>query len=140
MLKSKYSDGFFSIDKESGFLPLAEPLRQLPEAYADLQTLIDYMPIEREDGSKGLLHTEGAFEKAVLQIENHLEQVKTEKDPFVRAALFRAYSFVCSAYTLAPAHHHFIANGTYGKAHRTVPKNIAQPFAEVADQLGNFRS
>jgi len=138
MLKSKYSDGFFSIDKESGFLPLAEPLRQLPEAYADLQTLIDHMPIEREDGSKGLLHTEGAFEKAVLQIENHLEQVKTEKDPFVRAALFRAYSFVCSAYTLAPAHHHFIANGTYGKAHRTVPKNIAQPFAEVADQLGQF--
>ena len=138
MLKTKYSDGFFSIDKEHGFLPIAEPLRKLPKVYSDLQELIDNMPIEKEDGTKGLLHTEGAFEQAVLEIENHVEQVKKEEDPFVRAALFRAYSFVCSAYTLAPAHHHFIAKGSYGKAHRTVPKNIAQPFAEVADQLGQF--
>tara|TARA_B100001093_G_C26859313_1_gene1029132 strand:- start:1352 stop:2740 length:1389 start_codon:yes stop_codon:yes gene_type:complete len=138
MLKTKYSDGFFSIDKEHGFLPLKEPLRKLPKVYSDLQVLIDNMPIEKEDGTKGLLYTEGAFEQAVLRIENHVEQVRKEKDPFVRAALFRAYSFVCSAYTLAPAHHHFIAKGSYGKANRTVPVNIAQPFAEVADQLGQF--
>jgi indoleamine 2,3-dioxygenase len=101
---SSFTDGFFSVDPKHGFLPIAEPLAKLPETFSGLQSLIDEMPIVKDDGSPGLLATEGAFEKAVLALPNYLSEVQSEKDPFVLAALFRAYGFVTSAYTLAPSH------------------------------------
>lgn len=131
----KYTDGFFSVDPEHGFLPVAEPLAKLPKRYHALQALIEDMPIVKDDGSSGLLATEGAFEARARALPNYQEQVKEESDPFVLAALFRAYGFVTSAYTLAPAHHEFVKTGQYGKAHEVLPANIAQPFVAVADQL-----
>ncbi len=132
---SSFTDGFFSVDPKHGFLPIAEPLAKLPETFSGLQSLIDEMPIVKEDGSPGLLATEGAFEKAVLALPNYLSHVQTETNPFVLAALFRAYGFVTSAYTLAPSHHNFLKTGKYGKAHEVLPANVAQPFAAVADKL-----
>ena len=125
---SSYTDGFFSVDPKHGFLPIAEPLAKLPETFSGLQSLIDEMPIVKEDGSPGLLAAEGAFEKAVLALPNYVGDVQTAKDPFVLAALFRAYGFVTSAYTLAPSHHSFLKTGKYGKAHEVLPANVAQPF------------
>ncbi|MFY9444522.1 MAG: hypothetical protein WAP16_00560, partial [Flavobacteriaceae bacterium] len=133
-----YSDGFFSIDPIHGFLPIHEPLHKLPETYQELQTLVDQMPIKLNNGAPGLLATEGAFEKKAAALPNYQEQVKKETDPFVKAALFRAYSFVTSAYTLAPAHHAFLKTGKYGTAHDTLPKVIAQPFVAVSEALGVF--
>jgi len=130
-----FSDGFFSVDPTHGFLPIAEPLAQLPDAFAGLQKLIDQMPIVKDDGSPGLLAVEGAFEKAVMNLTNYVDQVNSERDPFVLAALFRAYGFVTSAYTLAPSHHSFLKTGKYGKAHGVLPSNVAQPFAAVAEKL-----
>src|SRR6056300_1952521 len=91
---SSFSDGFFSVDPTHGFLPIAEPLAQLPDAFAGLQKLIDQMPIVNDDGSPGLLAVEGAFGKAVMNLSNYVDQVNSEQDPFVLAALFRAYGFV----------------------------------------------
>ena len=88
---SPFTDGFFSVDPKHGFLPIAEPLAKLPETFSGLQSLIDEMPIVKDDGSSGLLATEGAFEKAVLALPNYVGDVQAEKDPFVLAALFRAY-------------------------------------------------
>jgi len=130
-----FSDGFFSVDPTHGFLPIAEPLAQLPESFTSLQKLIDQMPIVKDNGSPGLLAVEGAFEKAVMNLPNYVDLVKSEQDPFVLAALFRAYGFVTSAYTLAPSHHSFLKTGKYGKAHGVLPSNIAQPFAAVAEKL-----
>ena len=130
-----FSDGFFSVDPTHGFLPIAEPLAQLPESFVDIQKLIDHMPIVKADGSPGLLAVEGAFEKAVMNLPNYVDLVISEQDPFVLAALFRAYGFVTSAYTLAPSHHSFLKTGKYGKAHGVLPSNIAQPFAAVAEKL-----
>jgi len=130
-----FSDGFFSVDPTHGFLPIAEPLAQLPESFTSLQKLIDQMPIVKDNGSPGLLAIEGAFEKAVMNLPNYVDLVKSEQDPFVLAALFRAYGFVTSAYTLAPSHHSFLKTGKYGKAHGVLPSNIAQPFAAVAEKL-----
>ena len=130
-----FSDGFFSVDPTHGFLPIAEPLAQLPESFVDIQKLIDHMPIVKADGSPGLLAVEGAFEKAVMNLPNYVDLVISEQDPFVLAALFRAYGFVTSAYTLAPSHHSFLKTGKYGKAHGVLPSNVAQPFAAVAEKL-----
>jgi len=130
-----FSDGFFSVDPTHGFLPIAEPLAQLPESFTSLQKLIDQMPIVKDNGSPGLLAVEGAFEKAVMNLPNYVDLVKSEQDPFVLAALFRAYGFVTSAYTLAPSHHSFLKTGKYGKAHGVLPSNVAQPFAAVAEKL-----
>ena len=133
-----YTDGFFSVDPKHGFLPIKEPLASLPAAYTALQALIDAMPIRKEDNSPGLWAEEGAFEQAALTLPNYREAVKGESDPFVLAALFRSYSFIASAYTLAPAHHHYIKTGKYGQAHAVLPKNIAQAFVAVAEKLDVF--
>lgn len=133
-----YTDGFFSVDPEHGFLPIKEPLASLPARYVALQALIDAMPIRKADNSAGLLAEEGAFEQAALALPNYLETVKEENDPFILAALFRSYSFIASAYTLAPAHHHYIKTGKYGQAHAVLPKNIAQAFVAVAQKLDVF--
>lgn len=133
-----YTDGFFSIDPTHGFLPLKEPLASLPERYQPLQTLIDEMPIRKADGTPGLLANEGAFEATARKLPNFKASVKQETDPFLLAALFRAYSFVSSAYTLAPAHHQFIKTEKYGKAHATLPASIAQPFVAVSEKIDAY--
>lgn len=133
-----FTDGFFSVDPDHGFLPIKEPLSTLPLKYARLQGLLDEMPIKKADESSGLLAVEFAFEQAVLKLPNYLNEVKQENDPFILAALFRSYSFVTSAYTLAPAHHHYLKTGKYGKANNVLPKNIAQPYVAVAEKLDVF--
>lgn len=133
-----YSDGFFSVDPQHGFLPQKEPLATLPDKYIRLQQLIEQMPVVKSNGDLGLLSTEGAFESQALMLPNYLDEVNDESDTFVLAALFRAYSFVASAYTLAPAHHNFLQTGKYGKAHDTLPSNLAQPFVAVAQKLDVF--
>ena len=40
-----YTDGFFSIDPQHGFLPQKEPLATLPIKYVRLQQLIEQMPV-----------------------------------------------------------------------------------------------
>ena len=130
-----FSDGFFSIDPTNGFLPISEPLAVLPERYSEIQILLDNMPIRKPDGNPGLLSFEGEFEAEVIKITNYKNLVYTETDKFVLASVFRAYSFITSAYTLAPAHHTFLKTGKYGKAHDLLPKNIAQPFVAVSEKL-----
>jgi indoleamine 2,3-dioxygenase len=133
-----YTDGFFSIDPKNGFLPVQEPLLKLPKNYALLQKLIDEMPIKKINGKKGLLSKENAFEEAALMLPNFLEEVKKEVDPFIIAALYRTYSFITSAYTLAKSHHTYLKTGKYGKAQELLPKNIAQPYVAVSDKLEVF--
>ena len=93
-----YTDGFFSIDPQHGFLPQKEPLATLPDKYVRLQQLIEQMPVMKSNGDAGLLATEGAFESQALILPNYFDEVNNESDTFVLAALFRAYSFVASAY------------------------------------------
>ena len=133
-----FTDGFFSIDPKHGFLPIQEPLLRLPPPYKALQAMIDEMPIRKANGEAGLLAHENQFEEAVKQLPNLIAEVSAEEDVMVLAALFRTYSFISSAYTLAPAHHRFLSSGKYGKAHAILPKNIAQAFVAVAEKLDVF--
>ncbi|MAR42626.1 MAG: hypothetical protein CMC48_10450 [Flavobacteriaceae bacterium] len=132
------SDGFFSIDSKNGFLPIKEPLRNLPSRYETLQQLIDEMPVLKQDGNPGILANHGSIEEAIKILPNYLDLVKLEKDPFVNAALFRAYSFLASAYTLSPSHHKFLKTGKYGMANDRLPSNISQPFVYISNSLGVY--
>lgn len=134
----RYDDGFFAVNGKNGFLPQREPMIVLPSKYVELQTIIDAMPIVKDNNEPGLLSKEGAFEKAIDNLPNLLEKVKEETDPYLLQALFRAYAFFTSAYTLAPAHFQFLKNGKYGKAYNYLPPQIAQPFVAVSQKLEVF--
>jgi len=130
-----YTDNFFEVNSVNGFLPKKSPLSRLPERYDELQKLIDEMPIKKEDGSDGLLSRKGAIEEGVHSLANLKDLVTKEDDVFIVQALFRAYAFLTSAYLLAPAHFNYIKTKKYGKAHNTLPAQIAEPFVLVSEKL-----
>ncbi len=135
---STYSDGFFAVNAQNGFLPQTPPLLQLPESYAALQQIIDDMPIVKDDGTTGLLGQEGSIEAAVKALPDFSPLVAQEHDPMRLQALFRSYAFLASAYTLAPAHFTFLKTGKYGKAHNRLPAQVARPFVAVSEKLQVF--
>lgn len=131
----KYNDGFFAVNGKNGFLPQRAPMTILPSKYVELQNIIDNMPIVKDNQEPGLLSKEGAFEKAIDGLSNLVDVVKEETDPYLLQALFRAYAFITSAYTLAPAHFEFVKRGQYGKAYNYLPPQVAQPFVTVSQKL-----
>ena len=131
----KYTDGFFEINSKNGFLPIKQPIKKLPDRYSILQSLVDELPILKDDKTPGLLSKEGGIESSIKKLPNYIENVKKESDPFICQALFRSYAFLSSAYTLAPAHFTFLKTGKYGKANTTLPKQLAQPFCSVSKKL-----
>ena len=130
-----YSDNFFEVNHKNGFLPKDSPLAVLPKKYTELQVLIDEMPIKKDDGTDGLLSRRGGIEDAVSNLSNLKHLVSEEDDVFLIQALFRAYSFLTSAYLLAPAHFNYIETKKYGKAHTVLPSQIAEPFVIVSEKL-----
>ena len=130
-----YSDNFFEVNHKNGFLPKNSPLAVLPKKYTELQVLIDEMPIKKDDGTDGLLSRRGGIEEAISNLSNLKHLVIEEKDVFLIQALFRAYSFLTSAYLLAPAHFNYIETKKYGKAHTVLPSQIAEPFVIVSEKL-----
>jgi indoleamine 2,3-dioxygenase len=137
-LQNHYKDGFFDVCAEHGFLPVKDPIVSLPSTYADVQKILDEMPVVLPNGEHGLLHHDGEIMKAIEALKNHLEEVKKEDDLFVIQALFRSYGFLTSAYLLEPSFQQFRKDGTYGKARNFLPANIAQPFCYVSEKLGVF--
>ena len=135
---SNYSDGFFDVSAEHGFLPTKAPMVKLPSTYSDLQNVLDAMPVVLNEKEFGFLHTPNGIVAPVLAIENHVEAIEKETDIFVLQALFRSYSFLASAYLLEPSYQQFKIDGKYGKARNVLPKNIAVPFCKVADKLDVF--
>ena len=130
-----YTDDFFEVNSINGFLPKKSPLLKLPERYKEIQKLIDEMPIKKEDGGDGLLSKKGAIEQGVESLSNFKDLVSKEKDVFIIQALFRAYAFLTSAYLLAPAHFNYLLTKKYGKAHKVLPAQIAEPFVIVSEKL-----
>ena len=137
-IQSSYSDGFFNVSANHGFLPIKSPLVTLPKTYEDVQAVLDSMPVVLNDNENGYLHTENGIVAPTLAIKNHLANVENEQDIFVLQALFRSYSFLASAYLLEPSFQQFRKDGKYGKARNVLPANIAQPFCKVAEKLKVF--
>lgn len=90
-----YSDGFFSIDSTHGFLPIKDPIQVLPPVYDSVQTIINILPELIHDGDK--------LKYMIDILPNLIELVQQENDIFMFQALYRAYTFITSAYLLQPA-------------------------------------
>jgi indoleamine 2,3-dioxygenase len=131
----KYTDGFFNVSSNNGFLPISDPLKVLPNTYKELQLLIDNLYVFQNEDKKGILAIPDEIEKAVLIIPDYSELIEEEHDVFILQALFRAYTFITSGYTLELSYQEFIKNGNYGVARRLLPQNIAKPLVLVSKKL-----
>jgi hypothetical protein len=72
---SNYSDGFFNVSAAHGFLPVKAPMVKLPSVYADLQAVLDKMPVVLNETEFGYLNTEDGIVAPTLAIQNHLAAV-----------------------------------------------------------------
>ena len=48
--EKEYTDGFFNVSGEHGFLPMKEPLHTLPSKYKELQQLINKLHVKQGSG------------------------------------------------------------------------------------------
>jgi indoleamine 2,3-dioxygenase len=137
----QYTDGFFNVSKENGFLPIRDPLKSLPNQYKELQELIDKLHVfqnkntECDEVEKGILGIPDEIVVQVRFIPNYVEIIEKETDVFVLQALYRAYTFVTSGFTLEQAYQEFLKSGNYGIARQLLPKNIALPLVLVSRKL-----
>jgi indoleamine 2,3-dioxygenase len=134
----QYTDGFFNVSKEHGFLPIRDPLKSLPNQYKELQELIDKLHVFQKEGDeieKGVLGIPDEIVVQVRFIPNYTEIINKETDIFVLQALYRAYTFVTSGFTLEQAYQEFLQSGNYGVARQLLPKNIAEPLVLVSNKL-----
>lgn len=127
---NNHTDGFFNVSPENGFLPIREPLEKLPEKYKNIQNVIDSLPTEIKNQDPKTL------ELLINRLPNYYKMVNEETDVFLIQALFRAYTFMTSAYLLFPAHQSSNIEGEgYGKANTILPPNLAMPLDVVAKKL-----
>ena len=127
---SRYSDSFFDVNAENGFLPVKDPLRRLSDDFKELQQLIDDLP--------SVVIVPNEIEKRVVDIPNYIDAVKNVDDVFILQALFRAYTFITSSYTLELSYQTFVKTGEYGKARRVLPRNISVPLVYVSERLNVY--
>jgi len=126
---NSYTDGFFSIDAKNGFLPIRPPLKSLPERYNNLQNIINNLSTIIKNENEIIIH--------INNLENYVDQVKEETDVFIIQALYRAYSFITSAYLLEKSYHEFLKTGKYGKARNILPKQVSIPYDFVSKKLNS---
>ena len=124
-----YTDGFFSIDSKNGFLPINHPLKKLPNKYENIQNIIDVLP--------KLINNGELLESMINELSNNIDLVSRETDIFVIQALYRAYTFITSAYLLEPSYTHQ-TEGKYGKGRNVLPIQLTQPLEWVSDKLGVY--
>ena len=134
-MKKSYTDSFFDVGSKYGFLPNNHPLTSLPNRYNSLQRLLDNMPVKLSDGSNGYLAIPNKIENEVERLPNYIDLVKKESEILIIQALYRAYCFLTSAYTLELSYQEFVKTKKYGKARQILPKQVAQPFVCVAEKL-----
>jgi len=123
----KYTDGVFDVSSTHGFLPIRDPLPYLPDEYKDLQKAITDLPSTITIPNQIVTSVDG--------IPDYSEIIIIEQTPFILQALFRAYTFIASAYTLELSYQTFVKTGQYGPARRKIPSNIARPLVLVAEKL-----
>jgi len=133
--EQSYTDGFFDVSGRTGFLPIRDPLAALPERYAELQQLMVDMPTNKVyPDVPGVLSRSGEIVDRVAALPDYTETVKQETDIFVWHALYRAFTFLCSAYTLEASHHSTV-DGIYGRGRSLLPGHVARPLVWVAEKL-----
>jgi indoleamine 2,3-dioxygenase len=127
-MSKKYTDGIFDVSSTHGFLPIRDPLDSLPDEYIALQKVITDLP--------SIITIPDHIVKSVEEIPDYTEVILSlSSESFILQALFRAYTFIASAYTLELSYQVFVKSGQYGPARRKIPANIARPLVLVAERL-----
>jgi indoleamine 2,3-dioxygenase len=132
-----YTDRFFNVSRENGFLPIRDPLKTLPNEYTELQDLINNLHVFQNENKeeKGILGVPDEIIKQVAKVPHYFDLIDKESDIFVLQALYRAYTFVTSGFTLEQSYQEFLKSGNYGVARQLLPKNIAEPLVLVSNKL-----
>ena len=135
--EKEYTDGFFNVSRENGFLPIREPLQNLPHEYRELQDLINNLHVFQSENreEKGVLGIPNEIVEKIKFVPDYSSVIDKEIDIFVLQALYRAYTFVTSGFTLEQAYQEFLQSGNYGVARQILPANIAQPLVLVSSKL-----
>jgi indoleamine 2,3-dioxygenase len=135
--KKEYTDGFFNVSRENGFLPIREPLQNLPHEYKELQDLINNLHVFQSENreEKGVLGIPNEIVEKIKFVPDYSSVIDKETDIFVLQALYRAYTFVTSGFALEQAYQEFLQSGNYGVARQILPANIAQPLVLVSSKL-----
>jgi len=125
----------FTVTYDNGFLPLHEPLARLPAPFAALDSILDRMPVDLDGGKHGLLYDGrlgDVVKKELPQVD--LKEIDKANNQLL-AALYRDYTFLCSAYLLEPCDVNFRNKGSYGLGRDRLPASIAVPMVRVAERL-----
>jgi indoleamine 2,3-dioxygenase len=137
----QFTDGFFCVSAETGFLPVEPPMVCLPEQFIILQNILDKMPAKDNNGESGYLaRNDGSLEHSVNKVlPNYIKHIKLIGDDIkLVAALYRGYCFLASAYLLEPAHIKYRETGHYGVGRNRLPRNVAEPLIFLANRLDVF--
>ncbi|KAJ2160831.1 hypothetical protein GGF46_001961 [Coemansia sp. RSA 552] len=124
----------FSVTSDAGFLPRRDPLAVLPSYFEKIDELLHEMPIQKNDGTLGLLHSGRLGERIERELPHY--DIEFVFDRRILAALYRDYSMLASAYLLEPCDIQFRLARNYGLARRMLPANIAAPLEVVSRRLG----
>jgi indoleamine 2,3-dioxygenase len=135
--EKEYTDGFFNVSKDYGFLPIRDPLKSLPNQYTELQDLINKLHVfqSTDTNKKGVLGIPNEIVVQVGFVPDYSSIIDKETDVFVLQALYRAYTFVTSGFTLEQSYQEFLQSGNYGIARQILPANIAKPLVLVSSKL-----
>ncbi|RMZ78346.1 hypothetical protein DV738_g3862, partial [Chaetothyriales sp. CBS 135597] len=134
----------FTVTTTTGYLPCSPPVVHLPDDFAALTKILDDMPVQKLDGTPGLLAT---FSLGPLIDSGKLPDFTPYLDRLLRVngelnmplvtALFRDYSFLASSYVLEPCWESWCQdhNQGYGLGRAFLPKCIAGPLVHTAKIL-----
>lgn len=131
----------FTITTSTGFMPLRPPITTLPAPFKPLQTLLNAMPIVKQNGIPGLLATyqlgptvdSGALPDLLDEVNKLVVAADGKPDLALVTAAFRDYAFLASAYLLEPCWERW-SKGLegYGLGREVLPKCIAGPLVATA--------
>lgn len=131
----------FTITTSNGFMPLGLPPTALPEIFAPLASILDRAPVQKTDGTPGLLDTYELGPVVLKELPDLTEEIDKivaddgKPDLWMITALFRDYSFLASMYLLEPCWEHWRTNPAkgYGLGRDTLPHSIAGPMYRCAE-------
>ena len=143
-MKDAYTDGFFNVSRDNGFLPVQTSLKKIPEDYKSLLDLCNELPYITKNNQLGILHYPNLICEKVkelpnlIEIINTLETINFTDRVLILQVLFRCYSFLVSSYCLEPTYNSYIKDKTYEKARTVIPQNIAEPYCKISELLGCY--
>lgn len=124
----------FIVTSKNGFLPRQMPLEILPKEFAKLESILQRMPKQLDDGVTLGLLGEGVLAKTVVD-ELPQYDVSSIEDSRLLMALFRDYTFLASAYLLEPCDIVLRDTGKFGKGNEKLPANIAVPLDKISKKI-----